>query len=184
MANCCYNIITFKDCDGLRELKLDIQSALYRSEYRFFNSIINYAKEGELDCQLNYGTDSDVGLLNIQKQLEHTNTISFDTRQTPCDTAIETIGELYNIDFQMKFNEPGCGFAGIIKRENGKIYREDMSSRDYLFRYGDNETVICEMDSWSESDNELKTKEDFINLFKVENIPLEFIDIWIKQSGL
>lgn len=184
MANCCYNIITFEEGDELEKLKLDIQSALDNNESRFFDSIINHAGEDELDCQLNYGTNSDVGLSNIQKQLEHTNTISFNTKRTPCNTAIETIGELYNINFHMEFDEPGCGFAGIVNRENGEIYREDMSSRDYLFRYGDNETVICEMDSWSGSDKELKTKEDFINFFKGENVPSEFIDIWIKQSGL
>jgi len=111
----------------------------------------------------NWGTKWDVSDSYVDEHDGDVLTIHYTTAWAPNERFIKFASEKYpNLKFRLTYEEPGCGFCGVLLCENGEVWED--STEDLL--WGDEDGKLVEYDSELDryryvDTNEVIDDEDF-----------------------
>jgi hypothetical protein len=177
MPNWCFNCITITgEKNTIATLTRVIEDPQQNDEIGIFESLIGrepeidereYNKGGWYDSNIGwFGTKWDVSYNNCVFQFsEDFIIISVSTAWSPPISFGVRLHEMYGVNVELQYEEPGDDFCGKTTIENGEVISEDFSFLEGKYRL-DSEGFWCEVENVIEySLDEEKTVDEFMSGF-------------------
>ena len=198
MPNWCSNTITITgDSDNICRIKDMMDSIEDKSQSNVFQTLAGipdhlttseYEKKWYETNIENWGTKWDVSYDDCYPQFsEDCIVLSPDTAWSPPIGFGRLLANLYQVDVELYYSEPGCDFCGKTTcGQDGSVVEDDYDYHEGLFVF-DTEQFWLEMESQAEYYilEDEKTLEEFIEIFHYVDIDeiTEFYNEQKKEYG-